>query len=701
MYRFRLFTNRLWRRILFLVQGTELGDKVFLKLFSIPNSSLSSMDLITNHFRRRAKPVLFIENIKGKAHEFFQKEPLTHARGRIIEEADRVCNHSFELLGARLPHLGQIVAGGQSGAYVPIDWHTDFKTGYRWNQKKIYLDIEIPRGKADIKVPWELSRFQHLSSLGQAYWITGNEKYTEEFVNQISDWIENNPPQRGVNWSCTMDVAIRVANLIAGYYFFKDSKVIPEDFLIKLLKSLLIHGRHIMSNLENKDKIVNNHYISNIVGLLYLGVLFPECSEAKKWKEFGVQELKKEIQKQIYSDGCDFEGSTCYHRLALELFFYPTLLIVINSDSFDGGNYKETMERVFGNDYTEKLYKMFDAVLYLLKSNSKMPQIGDNDNGRLHKFSSHETLDMRYLLTFAAIFFRESRFKIKEFGFSKEALWIFGEEGYKTWQSLEENQLANIGSYAFSAGGWYIMRNVQDYMIISAGPNGLNGFGGHNHNDKLSFELCVDNEEIIVDPGTYVYTPEPSMRNLFRATAYHNTVVIDGKEQNRFNERSLFELKNDADVKCLKWEDNVEENLFIGEHNRYVRLREPVVHRRTVRFLKRKTKWIIKDEFYRFDNEGGSDSLRALLFEHTFNWFFHLAPQIVPEEHEKDKVLLRGEKSAVNLVIINSPVKGISIIEDGWVSSEYGRKLRSKILRFEYRSIIPFKIEFVIEKLSG
>ena len=59
----------------------------------------------------------------------------------------------------------------------------------------------------DIKVPWELSRFQHFTILGQAYILSKEEKYAQEFVNQVTDWIEHNPVGFGVNWACPMDVA--------------------------------------------------------------------------------------------------------------------------------------------------------------------------------------------------------------------------------------------------------------------------------------------------------------------------------------------------------------------------------------------------------------------------------------------------------------------------------------------------------------
>ena len=60
------------------------------------------------------------------------------------------------------------------------------------------------------------------------------------------------------------------------------------------------------------------------------------------------------------------------------------------------------------------------------------------------------------------------------------------------------------------------------------------GFGNHKHNDLLGFEYHVAGVPVIVDPGSYVYTSDPDARNLFRSTRSHNTLSVDGQEQNEF-----------------------------------------------------------------------------------------------------------------------------------------------------------------------
>jgi len=559
-----------------------------------------------NYLRKKVAAQRFIQHLENvqsisPIHQLFLSNISTiRPHTDIIKQADQACQHIFSFLGLPSVHAG-----------TKIDWHKDFRTNFRWDPQLFYLDVKIPYGQADIRIPWELSRFNHAVTLGQAYWLTNDEKYTDEFMSQISDWIENNKVFFGVNWTCTMDVAIRACNWLAGFHFFRNSKKITNDFLQKFLKSLYSHGSYIWSNLEFNPKLTSNHYLSNLTGLAYLGTLLPGFKKAKKWRDFAIQELIKEIDKQVYNDGCDFEASTCYHRLALELFFYPTLLAVVHDPAFNDTNFKEVSNKIFSPKYTAKLHKMFEAVLYLLKPNGQMPQIGDNDDGRLHTFMNSNILDMRYLLNFGAIFFQEPRFKIKEFGLCEEALWIFNEAGIKTWEQLEENTMASVGSRAFKDAGWYVMRSNRNYFLVVCGPNGQKGNGGHAHNDKLSFELHFDGKDIIIDAGTCTYTSDPKKRNELRSTASHNTVLVDKEEQNSFILDDLFKLKDNAHAKMIQWETNNISDRFIGEHYGYQKLSAPVIHQREIKFYKTASKVEIHDRFF---SQGRHELTWGLLF---------------------------------------------------------------------------------------
>ena len=309
---------------------------------------------------------------------------------------------------------------------------------------------------------------------------------------------------------------------------------------------------------------------------------------------------------------------------------------------------------------------MFEAVLYLLKPSGKMPQLGDNDSGRLHVFTEREVLDMRYLLTLGAIFFKEPNFKVREFGFCEEALWLFGGNGSEMWQALQERTLADVPSIAFPDAGWYIMRNNRDYMIVSCGPNGQKGNGGHAHNDKLGFELCLDGRDMVIDPGTYLYTREPEMRNLFRSTGFHSTVSIDGTEQNETTTGNsfLFLLPDIARAKVTTWETG-DTDVFLGEHLGYQRLPQPVVHRREIRFFKTRREWEIVDSFL------GTG-------EHTLEWNFILSPDL------RQKLRIISESVSLSE-------------EKALYSAEYGMCAETGKLRGMVRSVVPFEAKFLLQ----
>ncbi len=575
---------------------------------------------------------------------------------RVLMHAEDVCAHRLDVLGG-----GDIYFGDR------IDWHCDFKTGYKWNPGVYYKDFVAPYGEGDIKLPWELSRFQHLTVLGQAYWITEDEKYALEFKNEILDWIKSNPLKCGVNWACTMDVAIRAANWLTAWEFFRKAKTIEDEFIKIYLKSILTHGRFIRNNLEYFEEITSNHYMSNITGLFFIACMVPEFKESEEWLDFSLKELESEMKKQVYPDGTDFEASTCYHRLVLELLFHSAIL----------GKRRGVR---FSEEFNLQLKKMFQAAIYLLKPNGMMPQIGDNDSGRFQKFEPPgvKVLDHRYLPALGAVYFEDPDLKVYDSDEIRAAvLSVFGGEGLEQFKKMKKRKIEDIKSHAFFDSGWFVIRDTDNYMIISCGQNGQNGFGGHAHNDKLSFELCLGGEDIFVDPGTYIYTADPDMRNLFRSTEYHNTVSLGSQEQNRWmkGNHGLFNLGNDSRPKVLEWETGDNRDIFIGEHYGY--MKQGLIHRREIEFRKKTGKFVIKDRL-----TGNSTSSSTALF--------HLAPGLRSVLQGEDELMIGG----VRVKFQNSSDIEIS---DYFYSPEYGVKEAAQVIRVFFNENLTTEIEKINE----
>jgi len=515
------------------------------------------------------------------------------AESGILEEADRVCGHVFDLLGS-----GPCRLSPEGRGYQPIDWHVDFKSGRRWPKRRFYRWIRPGKpGGGDIIVPWELSRFQGAPRLAQAFRLSGNEAYRREFITQVGDWITNNRFRRGVNWVSAMDAGVRAANWLVTLDFLGSRRDLPEDFLIRLHCSLYDHGRHIRRRLLRIGRVTHNHYVAGLAGLLFIGLYCPFFKRSRRWVDFAVSGLEEEIRRQVYADGCDFEASTSYHLLVLEFFFYSILLC-------DRAGVR------LSEAYRRRLRQMAEVVYRYLKPDGTAPQIGDNDNGRFFKFRDRPVLRHDYILAPLAAYFREDAPIAVDPSVSEEVFWLFGPRTGATPRPRRVSaQPAEVTS--FPQAGWYVLRHKRHHCFVSCGPSGQGGIGGHAHNDKLSFELVLNGIDVIVDPGTYAYTGHPGERNRFRSTFCHNTVAIEGVEQNEIDRRNLFRLAERVSIHRAEAKAHDDELVFLGDIS-YAGIR----HRRILRLHRRSGRLRIEDRV--------SSPVPGRAFLR-----FHLAPRVV------------------------------------------------------------------------
>ncbi|HKU73275.1 MAG TPA: alginate lyase family protein [Pyrinomonadaceae bacterium] len=464
-------------------------------------------------------------------------------------------------------HCWPLLGFGERCFGKSIQWAQDPLSDYVW-PLDYHRDIKLLRGDgSDVRVLWELNRLGHFLPLASAYSSTKDVAYATEFWAQLRSWIEQNPYGRGPNWTCAMEVALRSMNLLAGFEALRHSPDLDAASLRTFLQLLQQHANYIQRNLEFSYIATSNHYLSDVVGLTWLGLLLSELRDAEQWFEFGRTEMLREMDKQVLADGADFEASTGYHRFVTELFLYTFWLARSNNVKIE-------------EKYWAKLKQMLIYVRAYLRPDGFAPLIGDTDSGQVLPFVHRRADDHAYLLEIGAKVFDDP--------------------------TLAETQQVN--SQAFPQAGTYIMRDGDLYLCFNTSGAGINGRGSHGHNDALSIEVSASGRAFIVDPGTYVYSADLAKRHEFRSTAYHSTVQIDGLEQNTIDVQMPFVIGNEARPRVLEWKTDADSDKVIAEHYGY-----PVVHRRTVIFNKRERFWLIDDEFF---GDG----------EHVYEARFHLAP---------------------------------------------------------------------------
>ena len=489
----------------------------------------------------------------------------------LVDRANDICNHEFTLLGSTYAFENE------------IDWHYDFKYDVQ-HKKKVYLyylfyDQKI---QSDIKIPLELSRFNHAITLGLGWQLSQSNKYCIEFINQVNSWITSNKVGFGVNWTYAMDAAIRVVNWLVAYglmevYLLKEEN---KEFRKSLVQSLWEHGCFILSHLEwlgSKTDSGANHLISDLSGLFTLGILFKKSARGKKWMKLAHENLEFQMECQVLSDGVHFERSISYHRLMLEMFLWC-------------GKLAKKANYPFSASYYNKVMKMQHFVADYIDENGCAPLIGDNDDGRfissgLMNIEDHSYLKIEGLTT------DNNRFYIDRY-------LIDGSPNL----AIEEHKL---NESFYQEGGFYFMKNDYAKLSIRAGKLGCKG--GHAHNDQLSFELSIKGLPIFIDRGTYTYTAEPEMRNMFRSTRMHNVLQLNDFEQNSSD--GAFAMNDETQTEVIK----VTDCYFEGSHTGYCELGNAELSY-TRKFILKKNSLVIDDLL---NNANIDDFIRI---------YFHLSP---------------------------------------------------------------------------
>ena len=316
---------------------------------------------------------------------------------------------------------------------------------------------------------------------------------------------------------------------------------------------------------------------------------------------------------------------------------------------------------------------MVDFLAAVLRPDGLMPQVGDADDGRLHVLSGYgvwQPQDAAHLFGPAACFFEHPT------GCGWPAGGAVGRRpgGDSIGMAAAGRPLVRDGVRQFAHAGLTVIRQRGDYLLVTNGVVGTAGFGNHKHNDLLGFEYHVAGAPVLVDPGSYVYTSDPDARNLFRSTRSHNTLSVDGHEQNEFRPDWLFRMFERARPEHLAL---VEDDAFVryrGRHHGFAHLAEPVVHERAFTLTRAGGALTIVD---RLEGRGS----------HSVRWHFHFAPgvEVVPRAAGRFELRLPGA-----VVTMTAPAALRSSVTPAWYSPSYGVR----------RGCVALDLE-VVERIDG
>jgi len=394
----------------------------------------------------------------------------------------------------------------------------------------------------DLRWVWELNRHQYLFTFARAYGLTGEPVFAERVGALVAGWRKANPYGQGPNWSSALEVAVRALS-----WLWALPLVWPPPLLREWAAGLYEHYYYLANHLSLYTD-PTNHLIGEAAALWMLSVALPGLPGAARYERQSMEVLAREVARQVSADGVSREQSTGYQRFVLD-FCRQVVQVAARAGRM--------LPPVIG----ERTWAM--GRFLALLGGDDAPAIGDSDDGRA--------------------------VPLPQLG-DEEAWWL-------DW--AEEPPAAPGG---FPEGGYCYFAAGDLALLFDVGPLGLWPNASHGHADALSIQVKVGERWVLGDPGTGAYAANRQVREALRSTAAHNTVTVDGAGQ--ADPLDTFKWLQPVHTRLLESRSDARHDYARAMHDGYLRLGRPVIHSRSVLFVRppaRDAGWMVQD---RLDGTG-------------------------------------------------------------------------------------------------
>ncbi len=515
------------------------------------------------------------------------------AKQAVLAAADRLLRGEWEVLGIVRTDM------------VLPDWFYDPVTGRRSPPDRCAFRISHSSDEqtGDLKQVWEISRLQHLTLLGTAWFLTQDERYACRVADQLRSWWRENPFLCGVHWTSGIEVGIRLISLawlrrlLNGWPGAAD--LFERDELA--VQQIRWHQQYLAA-FRSRGSSANNRVIAEAAGQLVASCAFPWFPESERWRSASAALLERELVRNTFPSGIGRELASDYQCFVAEL----VLLAAVEAEA--SGSPLSTVA-------WRRLCAMVDSAAALVDERMRPPRQGDSDDGRALLLDAPVANRWPSLLALGeALFGRLDWWPCPPAtgtaaiigGLAGAARDIQGRPGQRPSR--------------FADAGVTLLRTADGqapeiWCRCDGGPHGYLSIAAHAHADALSVEVRYGGVDILADPGTYCYRGEPAWRSYFRSTIAHNTIELDGRNQSGDGGPFLWlRHANGREIGVVDAGDIVG---WAAEHNGYLSLHRPARHRRSV-LLDRTARSVgLVDEI----NGGGHDVRLA----------FHFGPDVQAE----------------------------------------------------------------------
>ncbi len=604
---------------------------------------------------------------KSKVRFFFDIEQVEEIRSIFesmysielvanLDRSQKILDHNIDLFNEEFD-LG-----------VEINWSQDPRTKHVW-PRAFWGDIDTrdSEGFGGVKWVWELNRHHHILTLAKAYFTNEKEKYAQEVCAQLESWIMQNPPLMGVNWTSSLELAIRMINWTWVLSFLSKSPSLTGNHLEMITRSIIDQTSYIYRHISAYSS-ANNHLIGEAAGLAVVGMAFPWLPDAQEWRQRGFFILESELEKQIYPDGTPAEQATSYLAFILDFNLLVWRLAALNGYSVP-------------EIWYERLNAACSFIISLADGRGNISSIGDSDDGWVVRLDDRPNVDNYHsILASAAAILGRSDFKTDFTRWDEKSYWILNTQGYDEFCGLVSEKKCLPSSRIFRNGGYCIMKTEQLLLAFDCGPLGFLSTAAHGHADALSIWLSVNGIPLLIDAGTYAYQEGREWRDYFRGTSAHNTIRIGKRDQSEILGTFLWGKR--ARAKLLRWESNQRFDLAVAEHDGYKNF--GIIHRRAVMFIKPNV--IVVEDYL----SGTSKYLVEQLWHFPKKSKLEIQNELVRIELNENRYWIWIDQQ--NRDLDTRIISGQESPPQGWISKRYGSIHPAPVLSYLGELLLPARI---------
>jgi hypothetical protein len=401
----------------------------------------------------------------------------------------------------------------------PPRWHKDYLSGtdLATRTRAVKLDHRL-QSNADNKLLWEPSRWYALVRLAQAAYLLGDRKAASTCRRWLWDWVTQNPPYIGWNWTSALESGLRLVQFVwidalLGQMAIpapgpgnapalpinpppptEDPAADPELRAAILLPHFWYTWRD-----RSFGSSANNHLLGELAGVILALVRWPALADWAASLDTLQPRWEKEVLAQFASDGGNREQALSYHWFSWEFCWQTRLALHAAGHRIS----PEVEDRLAAA-----------AQFYHAMQVSEHPwEFGDSDGAWVTPFfaRSRNSLAEWHQWLNSCLQSESSNSPI--------TYWIGPPPAAVTasaivnhtpaWRIYSESGLALC-----QLGDWLLRWDLS--------PLGYLATASHGHCDALHLSIWFKGRPVVVDPGTGAYYADKPLRDYLASWDAHN-----------------------------------------------------------------------------------------------------------------------------------------------------------------------------------